>query len=126
MSSNLPSTPPTDDEVVNVIRNYAAERAASGVRIAEALTRVTCSNGVVTAIFDPSATRMTVELFGEINPFENMAQFVGAPICFDDSVGQWFRQRLVRIDTQLADGSPLGSLTAEELHQLAPKPGTAE
>lgn len=119
MSSNIPNTPPTDDEVVNVIRNYAAERAASGVRIAEALTQVTCSSGVVTAIFDPSATRITVELFGEINPFENLAQFVGTPIAFDDSVGQWFRQRLVRVDTQLPDGSPLGSLTAAELHELA-------
>ncbi|CAM3127112.1 hypothetical protein RHDE110596_18010 [Prescottella defluvii] len=118
MSSTLPSTPPTDAEIIAVIRNHAADRANEGVKIAQALTDITCSGGVVTAVFNPSRAGLTVEVFGDINPFENLAQFVGTPIAFDDSVGQWFRQRLVRIDTELPDGSPLGSLTADELHEL--------
>ena len=119
MSNNLPTTPPTDDEIVAVVRNYAAERAQSGVKIAQALADVTCRGGVVTAVFNPALAGLTVELFGDINPFENLAEFVGTPMAFDDSVGQWFRQRLVCIDTELPDGSPLGSLTAAELHEWA-------
>lgn len=119
MSSNLPSTPPSDDEVINVVLNFAAERTAKGVKIAQAITDVTCSGGILTAVFDPARAGLTMELFGEIHAFENLAQFVGTPVAFNDAVGQWFRQRLVRIDTQLADGSPLGSLTAAELHALA-------
>lgn len=118
-SDSLPSTPPSDDEIVAAIANYTKERAASGVRIAQAITEITCEDGVVKVVFDPSATEITVDLFHEINPFGNLAQFVGTPIAFNDGVGTWFRQRLVRIDTALPDGSSLGMLTAKELHALA-------
>lgn len=62
---------------------------------------------------------MSVELFHEAEAFENLAQFVGTLFAFNDDDGQWSWKRLVRVETSLADGSPLGTLTAAELHALA-------
>ena len=118
-SSNENHTVPTDIEFVAAIRDYLDGHISAGVRIAEAVTEIGCTDGVVTVIFDPHKTRMSVQLFHEIKAFENLAQFVGTPFAFNDDDGQWFRKRLVRVETSLANGSPLGTLTAAELHALA-------
>ncbi|WP_094275339.1 hypothetical protein [Rhodococcus sp. OK302] len=117
--SNLPNTPPTDAEITAAALNCMAERASGGVRIAQAIKNISCKDGVVTAIFDPAKTGITVELFHDINKFGNLAQFVGTPFAFNDDDGKWFRQSLVRIDTALSDGSSLGTLTTAELHKMA-------
>ena len=118
-SSNENQTWPTDIGFVAAIRDYLDERTSAGVRIAQAVSEIGCIDGVVTVVFDPQKTRISVQLFHEIKGFENLARFIGTPFAFDDDDGQWFRKRLVRVETSLADGSPLGTLTALELHALA-------
>ncbi|NKS94596.1 hypothetical protein GS876_10210 [Rhodococcus hoagii] len=115
MSKDLPSTPPTDDEIANAIQYYVSGRARDGVRIAEAVVDITCNAGVVKVVFDPAATRITEELFRDINPYDNLARFVGTPVAGTDDTGNWVRQRLVRVDTVLPDGRSLGTMTADEL-----------
>lgn len=117
--NSLPSAPPSDDEIVNVIRKFTDERSESGVRIAQAVVDITCDEGVVRVVFDPAATNITETLFREINPFDNLAQFIGTPVAADDEIGRWARKSLVRIETALPDRSSLGSLTADELNSMA-------
>lgn len=117
--TDMPNTPPADKQIVNAIANFMTERAESGVLYARALSSLACQDGIVTAVFDPAKAGATTETFCRVNNGANMAEFVGVPAAFDDTVGQWLRQSLVRVDTELADGSSLGSMTAGELHRLA-------
>lgn len=110
----LPPAPaPTDDEVKQAFQAFIDERADSGVMYAKAVTGVTVADGVVTVHADMSPALL------ELSPFDNLAEFFGVPAAFDDDQGVWLRETVNRVDVVNADGSSLGSMTAEELNRQA-------
>lgn len=119
MNTDNPTSNATSDDALAAIRDHIRERADSGVRIAEAITSLTLTDGVVTAVFDPAATRMTRDLFDSINPFDNLAEFVGMAIGWDTPEAAAYREHIHRVDTKMSNGDPAGSATADDLHRRA-------
>lgn len=113
------SSPPTDAEIVDAIVEYMTERAAQGVKIAQALAEVSIRDGVVTATFDPAKVGIAGGLLHEVTEPKNLAELVGSPLAFDDEAGKRLRQSVIRIDTAYVDGTSLGSLTSGELNEIA-------
>lgn len=138
--SNQPSQEPTqepkasepaktvaaaDSEVVDLIKNYIAERAAADVTIAKAVTNVSLSDRVLRVTFDPAKVGMGQEEFDSINPFNNpydksesLADFVTSPMAFNTDEGERLRQAIDKTETKYADGTPDGSRTTAEIIKL--------
>ena len=108
--------PISDAEAQAEFQAYIDERAAAGVMVAKAVTSVTVTDGIVTATFDPAAAGLPQAVFNDLNPFPNLAEFVGSPMAFADEQGDRLRTRVTRVDTVNVDGTPLGSSTAAELY----------
>lgn len=103
---------PTDAQLKEAIEAFVNERSNSGVKIAQAVTSVTASGGVVTVIVD--AEPMVLE----VTPFDNLAEMFGTPAAFNDDEGVWLRRTLQRVDVVDASGNSLGSMTAAELNKM--------
>lgn len=103
-------SPNSGGDVPGVFKDYFAQRSATGVVIAEAVTSVTFEDGVVTVIFDPDASGIDRDTFEYINPYENLAEFAATPIAFTDTTGNRVRPLIKEIRTQYPDGTSLGSL----------------
>jgi len=112
----------TDAEVVAAFQAYIDERAGAGVVIAKAVTDVSFTNRVVRVTFDPAAAGIDQATFDTINPFDNLAEFAGDPIMFDNDQGNRLRPAIDAVETVRADGTPLGTMTTAELY----KAGTGE
>lgn len=111
-------TPATDDEVVAAFRDYLNERASSGVVIAKAVSDITFSDGVVRVTFDPALVGIDRDTFSSISPFQNLAEFVGTPIAFDDDLGKRIRPLVGSVETVFVDGTSAGTLTAQEIYKM--------
>lgn len=105
--------PPTDAEVVQAFQAYIKERADAGVMMAQAVTSVTASGGVVTITLDAPPALL------ELSPFDNEAEWLGTPAAFNNNEGIWLRKKVQRVDVVNADGTSLGSMTAAELNKGA-------
>ncbi len=53
----------------------------------------------------------------ELSPVDNPAEFVGAPIAFNDQEGVYLRQVVTSVNTVHANGTNLGSLTTAEIYE---------
>lgn len=118
VSSSAPKTvdarpAPTNEQVRQAFQAYIDERARSGVMLAQAVTSVTVSGGVVTVTLEASPTLL------EVSPFKNLAEFFGTPVVFNSDDGIWLRRTVQRVDVVNADGASLGSMTAAELNKKA-------
>lgn len=111
------TTVPTDDDVREAFVSFLKERADAGVLLAIG-AEVTFGNGVLTVIFDPAASVPDPDALMSLSPFENHAQFAGTPIAFNNDEGRRLRRAVLRVDTQLTDGSSIGSLTAAEIYKM--------
>ncbi|MBP1325318.1 hypothetical protein JOF28_000550 [Leucobacter exalbidus] len=112
------SSPPTADDVIAAFQEFIDERAASGVMIAQAVSSVQFENGEVLVTFDPAANGVSPDVMGDLNPFDNMAEFIGTPMAFTNEEGKWLRQSVTSVRTQMADGTDLGSLTTAEIFRM--------
>ena len=121
-TTSLAAAEPTPAEVEAAFTAYLDQRASSGVLIAKAVQSVVFENGTLRVTFDPEAAGIDRELFLSVNPFDNMAEFVGTPIAFANEEGARLRTVVERVSTQLSDGTDLGSLTAAEIYEI----GTGE
>lgn len=121
-----PATPEpivaSSEEVVEAFDDYLSERAESGVMIAKAVTDISFDDESVKVIFDPAQTGVDEDLFFELSPFDNYAEFAVTPIAFANDEGKHLRTAVDKVETFLPDGNSLGSLTKEELY----KQGTGE
>lgn len=116
-----PTTTPdavTDEEVLSTFRSFFAERAASNMLLAKAVTDVSFQDHVLRVTFDPTAAGVDDETFANVNPFENLANFVATPIAYDDAVGKRLRPAIDAIDTVKPDGTSLGTYTAADILKL--------
>lgn len=103
---------PTDAQLKESIEAFVNERSNSGVRVAQAVTSVTASGGVVTVTVDAAPVVL------ELTPFDNLAKVFGTPAAFNDEEGVWLRRTLRRVDVVDAAGNSLGSMTAAELNKM--------
>lgn len=111
------SDTPSDDQVVAAFTESLAERAAAGVLLAVG-AEVRFDSGVVVVTLHPEVAVPDPDALMSLSPFDNHAQFAGTPIAFANEEGIWLRRAVKRVETRLADGADLGSLTAAELYKL--------
>lgn len=110
--------PVTDKEVLSTFRSFFAERAASNMLLAKAVTDVSFQDRVLRVTFDPAAAGVDDETFANVNPFENLANYVATPIAYDDAVGNRLRPAIDAIETVKPDGTSLGTYTAADILKL--------
>ena len=99
-------------QLKEAIEAFVNERSNSGVRVAQAVTSVTASGGVVTVTVDAEPVVL------ELTPFDNLATVFGTRAAFNNDEGVWLRRTLQRVDVVDAAGKSLGSMTAAELHKM--------
>jgi ABC-type Fe3+-citrate transport system substrate-binding protein len=103
---------PTDAQVKEAFESFINGRANSGVMLAQSVTSVTVTGGVVTVTVDAKPVVL------ELSPFDNLAKLFGTPVAFNDDDGVWLRQTVQRVDVADANGKSLGSMTAAELNKM--------
>lgn len=103
---------PTNAQVKEAFESFINERASSGVMLAQSVTDVTVSDGVVTVTLDADPVVL------DLSPFDNQAELFGVPVAFNDDDGVWLRKTVQRVDVVDADGNSLGSMTAAELNKM--------
>ncbi len=102
---------PNDAQVKEAFEAYIDERANSGVMLAQSVTSVTVTGGVVTVVLDANPVLL------EMSPYDNLAKLFGTPVAFNNDEGVWLRQTVQRVDVIDAAGNSLGSMTAAELNK---------
>ncbi|KUI17397.1 hypothetical protein AU191_08800 [Mycolicibacterium acapulense] len=103
---------PTNAQVKEAFESFITERASSGVMLAQSVTDVSVSDGVVTVTLDADPVVL------DLSPFDNQAELFGVPVAFNDDDGVWLRKTVQRVDVVDADGNSLGSMTAAELNKM--------
>lgn len=87
--------------------------------LARAVKSITFKNRVVTVVFDPKRVGLSVSDFQSLNSFDNLAEFAGTPLEFDDEQGIRLRPAIDRVVTELPNGTSLGSMTTAEIYVVA-------
>lgn len=113
-----PATPITPEQAVAHIRAFVAERAQARVLMAEAFTEVELTEGTLTATWNENAIgKKKSDLLLELNPFENLAVFIGTPLSFDNEEGRQLRQHIQAVSVVGPFG--VGTMSARELYERA-------
>ena len=86
--------------------------------IAQTVSEATQDGRTIRVVFDPSIIDWDNDFFLMITPFENHAEFVGLPLCWGTDEAAELRAQVDLIETQFIDGTPLGTITAQNLHAL--------
>lgn len=110
--------PATDEDLSNAVQDFADERSEVGVLLGESITEVSASDAVVTVIFEPEQAGVDLGTSLSVTPYDNYADFASVPFVWTTPESTNLRERLTRVDTQLANGESLGSLTVEEIVEL--------
>lgn len=109
----------TAHEIESAFKDFLAERAAAGVGLARSVASIRYEHRTVSIILDPAIAGVTTAALRDTSAFENVADFMGAVIAFDDELGLRLRPHVDQVVTRLADGTDLGSRTSAELHRAA-------
>ncbi len=111
-----PKHPVTADEAVGLVAAFLQERTEAGVMMAPALAELRFDDGVLTSVWNVDAIgQAKSDVLLEVNPFENLAQFLGSPMSFDNEEGRQIRQHVKAISVIGPFG--VGTLTSAELYE---------
>lgn len=113
------SRPPTDEQIIEAIIEYAAKCAEANVAVAKAVAEVTFDDGRVSIVIDPAKAGATHWALVETSSHENFADFLGKPVGSDDKDGIWLRGRVTHVEVRDIDGRPLGARSTAELNAFA-------
>lgn len=114
----IPERPITATEAVQRVRAFVAERAAAGVLMADAFTQVELSDGVLTGTWSENAIgKEKSDILIGLNPFENLATWLGTPLAFDNEEGRQIRQHVHTVTVIGPFG--VGGLSTRELYERA-------
>lgn len=114
----VPETPITAEEAVQAVRAFIDERAAAGVMMADAFTSVELTDGVLTATWDEAAIgKEKSDILLDLNPFDNLATFIGTPLAFENEQGRQIREHVETVSVVGPFG--VGSMSAKEIYQRA-------
>lgn len=113
-----PDVPITADEANEMVRSFVLERSASKVLMAAAFTDIDLTEGNLTASWSEAAIgKAKSDLLLEINPFENLAIWLGTPLAFDNEQGRQIRQHVHTVSVIGPFG--VGSISAQDLYERA-------
>lgn len=114
----VPETPVTPEQAVAAVQAFIDERAASRILMAEAFTDLELVDGVLTATWREAAIgKEKSDLLLEINPFENLAVWLGTPLSFDNEEGRQIRQHVHTVSVIGPFG--VGSMSVRDLYERA-------
>lgn len=118
-STSASSSTFTEQDALDAVRSYIQSREQANVKVASAfIDGVELANGVLTATWSQNAIGKPLsDVLLEVNPFENLAQFVGTPLAFDNDLGRQIRQHIHTIYVVLPEA--VGSLSTAELYERA-------
>jgi hypothetical protein len=113
-----PETPITAEQSVAAVQAFIDERAASGVMMADAFTDLELVEGTLTATWSEAAIgREKSDLLLELNPFEDLAVWLGTPLSVDNEEGRQIRQHVHTVSVIGPFGG--GSMSVRELYERA-------
>lgn len=113
-----PETPISDDEAVAAVRAFVDERAEAGVMMADAFTQLELADGVLTATWSEDAIgKQKSDILLGLNPFENLAEFIGTPLAFDNEKGRQIRQHVHTVSVIGPFG--VGQISTRDLYERA-------
>ncbi|KRC42719.1 hypothetical protein [Oerskovia sp. Root22] len=113
-----PETPVTPEQAVAAVQAFIDERAASRVLIAGAFTKLELVDGVLTATWSEAAiVEEKSNLLLGLNPFENLAVWLGTPLSFDNEEGRQIRQHVHAVSVIGPFG--VGSMSVRDLYERA-------
>lgn len=114
----LPVTGITEYQAAQKVQDFLDERAGSGVLIAKGFTGLSLSEGRLTAWWSSEALGdEKSEVVLEVQPFENLAAFIGTPLAFDSEEGRQIRQHVSSVEVIGPFG--VGVMTTRELYEQA-------
>lgn len=103
-------TPASDQEIADAIRQFHEARAESGDLAAQALSSVSADEGIVKVVYDASLSHPDTRAWLSEHSIENLAEFACTPLAQATPESTRMRMSTVRVETELADGTPLGAL----------------
>jgi hypothetical protein len=113
-----PETPITAEQAVALVEAFIDERAASGVQMADAFTDLELVDGVLTATWREGAIgKEKSDVLLELNPFENLAIWLGTPLSFNNEEGRQIRQHVHTVSVIGPFG--VGSISVRDLYERA-------
>lgn len=113
---HAPETPITPEQAVGAVQAFIDERAASRVLMADAFTDLELVDGVLTATWREAAIgKEKSDLLLELNPFENLAAWLGTPLNFDNEEGRQIRQHVHTVSVIGPFG--VGSMSVRDLYE---------
>ncbi|MGW9020094.1 hypothetical protein ACWGOE_01265 [Leucobacter chromiiresistens] len=103
-------TPASDQEIEDAIREYHATRAEEGALAARAFSSVTVEGGIAKVVYDASLSETETRDWLSERSIDNLAEFASVPLAQSTPESTRMRMSTVRVETELADGTPLGAL----------------
>lgn len=114
----VPEIPITADEARDMVRAFVAERSAAKVLMADAFTEIDLSDGILTASWSEEAIgKEKSDILLELNPFENLAAWLGTPLAFDNEQGRQIRQHVHTVSVVGPFG--VGTMSTRALYERA-------
>lgn len=113
-----PALPITSEQAVAAVQAFIHERAAAGVMMADAFTDLELVDGVLTATWsEESIGKEKSDILLDLNPFENLAMWLGSPLAFDNEEGRQIRQHVRSVSVIGPFG--VGSMDVRDLYERA-------
>lgn len=113
-----PQNPITAEQAVEAVQAFIDERAASGVMIADAFTELGIVDGVLTATWSEAAIgKEKSDILLESNPYDDLAEWLGTPLSFDNEEGRQIRQHVRSVSVIGPFG--VGAKSVSELYERA-------
>ena len=103
-------TPASDQEIEDAIREFHAERAEEGALAARSFASVSVEEGIAKVVYDASLSSTEARDWLSEHSIENLAEFASLPLAQPTPESTRMRMSTVRVETSLADGTPLGAL----------------
>lgn len=113
-----PDVPITADEALAMVRSFVVERSAANVLMADAFTDIDLAEGILTASWSEAAIgKAKSDLLLELNPYENLAVWLGTPLAFNNEQGRQIRQHVHTVSVIGPFGA--GSISTQALFERA-------
>lgn len=108
----------TSEQAVAAVKAFIDERAAAGVQMASAFTKLELVDGVLTATWSKASIgQHKSDLLLELSPYENLAMWLGTPLSFDNEQGRQIRQHVQTVSVVGPFG--VGSASVRDLYERA-------
>lgn len=114
--ADLPREPITADQALDVFRDFIRERSEAGVMMADAFHDLHLDGRTLVATWSEDVIgREKSKLLLGLNPFEDLAAFIGTPMMFNNEQGRQLRQHVDAVSVIGPFG--VGGMSAQQLYE---------